>query len=85
MNNYTFQLDAGVKTRFKVGSYDPISYLPKYDIEVITPHEEAKRKIEINPIIMGMEGSHFLVWEIKNDSAWPVYFNVKKDGVLVER
>jgi hypothetical protein len=32
---------------------------------------------------MGHEDSHFLVWEIENNSTWPIFFSVKKDGQLV--
>ena len=85
MNNYTFQLAPGAKTRHNAGSYDPNLYLPKYEIEVMTPDDFVRSKVQVNQVLMGTKGSHFLVFDIQNNSTWPVFIQVKKDGVLVEQ
>mgnify|MGYP000383259290 CR=1 FL=1 len=83
-NNYTFQLKEGGQTRYNAGSYDPKLYSPKYELEFSAPDAQVKKQISVNEIIMGTEGAQLLVWEIKNNSTWPISFTVKKGGVVVK-
>ena len=80
---YTFQLSPKSKTRYNAGPYNPKTRSPKYEIDYLCPTPESRNQIEVNQILMGHEDSHFLVWEIENNSTWPIFFSVKKDGQLV--
>lgn len=80
--DYTFVLNGKRKTRYSAGPYDQASRSPQYAIEVIAP-AEISGKVDIRQFLMGPEGGRSWVWEIVNDSTWPVFIAIKKDGELM--
>ncbi|MDA3140167.1 hypothetical protein [Vibrio metschnikovii] len=83
MDKFTLQVAPKSQARYNAGSYDPILYMPKYDVEMFTPYQDVQGQVDINRVVMGSKGAHFLVLEIKNNSTWPVFLSVTKDGVLM--
>ena len=81
--DYTFQLSPGGKARHNAGSYSQETCLPKYELEISIP-EHAKNQVDIQQFLMGNEGSRTWVWEITNNSTWPAFCSVTKDGELVK-
>jgi hypothetical protein len=80
---HSFYLSPKSESRYNAGEYDPKTRTPKCEIDCLCPTPESRNQIEIDEIIMGNEGSYILVWDIKNDSTWPIFFDVKRDGQLV--
>ncbi len=83
MDKFTLQVAPNSKARYNAGCYDPKAYSPKYGVEVLTPYQGVQSQVDINRVVMGSEGDHFLVFEIKNNSTWPVFLSATKDGVLM--
>ncbi len=82
--DYTFQLGKKPKSRYNAGSYDQKSHTPKYEINVSIP-EHVKNQIDIKQFLMGEEGSRIWVWDIENNSTWPAFISIIKDGLLVKK
>ena len=83
--NYTFVLSPGQKKcRYNAGFYDPVSSMPKHEISVLNAMPELEAQVEINQFLMGNEGDRFWVWELTNNSTWPAFITIKKDGELVK-
>lgn len=85
MSNHTFELAPKGKTRYNAGAYDPKTRSPKYELEVLARDDVAYSQVEIEQFLMGKEGSNLWVWDIKNNSTWPIFVSITKDGVLIER
>ncbi|EGR1985722.1 TPA: hypothetical protein GRI96_24895 [Vibrio parahaemolyticus] len=85
MSNSTFELGPKSKTRYNAGEYDPETFSPKYEIKVAARDDIARSQVEINQILMGNKGSRIWVWDITNNSTWPIFISIMKDGVLVKR
>ena len=82
-HEHTFQLNAGMETRYLAGSYNQETHTPRYEIEVILP-THAQHQIEINQFLIGTKGDRTWVWDIKNNSTWQAFIIIKKDGALVK-
>lgn len=78
-------LAPGSRYRRQAGPYNLDSGRPRYAFEVSAPDEQARRQVEDNSLIMGVPGSHFYVWDIKNGSSWPVFLTLTVDGVAVDQ
>ncbi len=80
--NYTFQLAPGKSTRHPAGPYDQETHSPRYEIEISVP-SYVRHQIEVKQFLMGKEGSRIWVWDIKNNSTYPAFVIIKKDGALL--
>ena len=81
--DYTFELFPGIKTRHVAGSYDQKKGTPRYTIDAMVP-SDAISLISISQFLMGKDGNRIWVWDIKNNSTWPAFIVVKKDGLLMK-
>jgi hypothetical protein len=81
-NQYSFVLDPGKKRRRIAGTYDVKSQRPHYEIDINVP-EHVRNQIEVNQILIGNEEYCQWAWDIKNNSSWPAFVTIKKDGVTV--
>lgn len=82
--DYTFQLNQKSKFRYNAGPYDLKTRTPWYEIEVSIP-QHVKHQIEIKQFLMGDEESCIWVWDIVNNSTWPAFISIKKDGILIKK
>lgn len=82
-NEHKITLAPGSRFRRQAGPYNLDTGRPRYAVLVSAPDEQAQRQVEDNSQIMGSPGSHFYVWDIKNDSTWPVFLTLTVDGVPV--
>jgi len=80
--DYTFQLASGTSTRHSAGPYDQETNTPRYEIEISMP-SHVRHQIKVEQFLMGNEGSRIWVCDIKNNSTWPAFIMIKKDGVLL--
>lgn len=82
-NEHKICLPPGARFRRQAGPYDLESQSPRYSFQVSAPDEQAKRQVVDNSEVMGAPGRHFYVWDIKNNSTWPVFLTLTVDGVPV--
>ena len=76
-------LPPGGRLRRQAGPYDQATGSPRYSFQVLAPDDQAKRQVVDNSEVMGAPGRHFYVWDIKNNSTWPVFLTLTVDGVPV--
>lgn len=81
-NDYTFVLMPGAKIRYNAGPYDQATHSPRYEIALSCPTHVA-HQIHEEQFLMGAEGHRIWMWAMENQSTWPVFVLVKKDGMLV--
>ena len=82
-NDYTFMLSAGAKFRYNAGAYDRTMNTPHFEMEVSVP-SHARNQIQTKQFLMGTEGNYIWVWDVENNSTWPAFLIVRKNGVLVK-
>ena len=80
-NQCTFVLDPGKKKRLFAGTYDVKSRKPQYEIDINVP-KHVRNQIEVNQKLIGNEDYCQWAWDIKNNSTWPAFITIKKDGVI---
>ncbi|PAA13594.1 hypothetical protein [Pseudomonas fragi] len=73
-------IEPGCKYRREAGPYDPKTHLPRYGFEVVTADADAKRRVVDESQVMGHSGSHFWVWDIRNNSTQLAFITLTKDG-----
>lgn len=81
-NDFTFELPPRGKTRYGAGQYDKATASPKYTIEVSVPLHVRDKVTVAHFLIQTVSGLTW-GWEIHNDSTWPAFVIVKRDGVLL--
>ena len=81
--DYSFVVGEKKSFRFNAGGYDVKTKLPKYTIDISAP-EHVKNYIVMKQSIMGTPGNHLFVWDIKNDSNYPIFIIAKRDGELID-
>lgn len=80
--DYTFCLMPGEKTRWIAGPFDAETRKPHYEIDIsIPPH--VREQVEVNQFLSGTPENCQWAWEFKNNSAWPAFVIIKKDGEIV--
>lgn len=79
---YTLMVDPRRSGRRNAGPYDPKTNTPRYEEAFDAPSPEARRSFHIESKVMGTEGNYLWVWEFRNDSTWPIFLTLKKDGVV---
>ncbi len=78
-NDYSFCIMPGKKTRHIAGPFDVKTRKPHYEIDISIPAHVCEQ-VEINQILLGTPESCQLAWDIKNNSSWPAFVIIKKDG-----
>ena len=79
--NHRIQIPAGGSFRRPAGPYDLESRLPRYDVEVLAVDDHASHQVVIDSEIMGSVGNYTWIWRIMNNSSWPVFITLKKNGI----
>lgn len=80
--DYSFLLNPNQKKRYIAGSYDPKNHRPIYEIEIDVP-KHVKNQVSEKQILVGTPENCQWGWDIENNSSWPAYVVIKKDGVLI--
>lgn len=80
---YSFLLGPGKRIRKIAGQYDVKLHKPHYEIE-INVLEHVRNQIEINQVLVGDEEYCQWAWDIKNNSTWPAFITIKKDGIILK-
>jgi hypothetical protein len=75
----SFYLMPGQKTRHIAGSFDIKAAKPIFEIEVSVP-THVRHQVEISQILLGTPEKCLWAWDIKNNSTWPAFVIIKKDG-----
>jgi hypothetical protein len=82
VQDYTFRLDPGDKTRYVAGPYDPKTRSPHYTIEIDVP-KHIRGQVEYKQFLVGTEGKREWGWDIKNNSSWLAFIIIRKDGEVM--
>lgn len=75
----SFYLTPGKKTRHIAGPFDIKTHKPIYEIEVSVPNH-VRNQVKISQILLGAPENCLWAWDIKNNSTWPAFVIIKKDG-----
>jgi len=77
--DYTFCLMPGAKTRYTAGRFDAVTRTPHYEIEINVP-SHVSDQVRVSQFLLGTPENCQWAWDIKNNSTWPAFIIIKKDG-----
>ena len=80
--DYTLCLMPGTKTRYAAGPFDVKTRAPHYEIEINVP-SHVRNQVEVNQFLLGTPENCQWAWDIKNDSSYPAFIYIKKDGQMI--
>jgi hypothetical protein len=71
-----------MKIRHPAGLYDEKTRTPSYSLEVST-WKDLRDRVKVVDFLMGTENKRIWVYEITNESEWPAFISIKRDGQLL--
>ena len=77
--DYSFCVLPGNKTRHIAGPFDRKDRTPHYEIEIDVP-EHVRSQVEVKQFVVGTSENCEWAWDIRNNSTYPVFVTIKKDG-----
>ncbi len=80
--DYTFVLYKRVKYTFNAGEYDPKTQTPRYSFQMRT-QAHVGHMVNVKDYRIQTAGGDLQMWEVDNQSDWPVIVTIKRDGELI--
>ncbi|MDA3871634.1 MAG: hypothetical protein PF551_04695 [Candidatus Marinimicrobia bacterium] len=81
-NNDSYYIEPGKKIQRVAGPYDIKTHKPQYSIEVNYP-SHVKNQVEQKTFIIENSRNYFWAWKVVNNSNWPIFVTVKRDGIVI--
>jgi hypothetical protein len=82
--DYRFCLIPGSKTRHVAGPPCVKNRIPHYEIEIDVP-SHVRDKVEVKQFLLGTPKNCQWAWDLKNNSTWPAFVTIKKDGQRIKK
>lgn len=80
-DRHKIEIPPGGTFRRAAGPYDLKNKLPRYEVDVLAVDAHASDQVVVDSEIMGRVDNYSWIWKITNNSTWPVFITLKKDGV----
>jgi len=81
--NYSYYIEPGNRMRQVAGPYDVETKKPHYTIQVECP-SHVRNQVKQNTFLIGNPDNCSWAWEVLNNSSWPVFVTVKKEGKILK-